>query len=158
VFRNLLLRLYNRLTRPLYARIMSDATTQVQQALASNLEKQEKFAAKILDELILTRLELERVGKPVEDKYKMSLSDTISDEEISKIVNEMTSHMRIVELACEHGLPIEQLVTWREKYGGMSPQLVRKMRWMEAENERLKQTIVRLKLDERVESEAGLFS
>ena len=156
--RNFLLRLYNRITRPLYARIMSDTTTQVQQVFADNLEKQEKFAAKILDELILTRLELERLSKPVEPPTSVSLTDTISDEEISKIVNDMTSHMRIVELACEHGLPINQLVSWREKYGGMSPQLVRKMRWMEAENDRLKRTIVRMKLENSVESEAGLFS
>lgn len=155
---NFLLKIYNRLTRPLYARIMSDATTQMQQAMALNLEKQEKFAAKILDELILTRLEVEKVVKPPEVKTAVSLSDTVSDEEISKIVNEMTSHMRIVELACEHALPIEQLVSWREKYGGMSPQLVRKMRWMEAENDRLKRTIVRMKLENSVESEAGLFS
>jgi putative transposase len=137
---------------------MSDTTTQVQQVFADNLEKQEKFAAKILDELILTRLELERLSKPVEPPTSVSLTDTISDEEISKIVNDMTSHMRIVELACEHGLPINQLVSWREKYGGMSPQLVRKMRWMEAENDRLKRTIVRMKLENSVESEAGLFS
>jgi putative transposase len=86
------------------------------------------------------------------------LTDTVSDEEISKIVNEMTSHMRIVELACEHGLPINQLVSWREKYGGMSPQLVRKTRWLEAENERLKRSLVRMKLEQSVESEAGLYS
>ncbi len=158
MFRNFLLRLYNRLTRPLYARIMSDATTQVQQAFAANLEQQEKFAAKILDELILTRLELEKISKPVEEKVGISLTDTVSDEEISKIVNEMTSHMRIVELACEHGLPINQLVLWREKYGGMSPQLVRKTRWLEAENERLKRSLVRMKLEQSVESEAGLYS
>jgi hypothetical protein len=137
---------------------MSDATTQVQQAFAANLEQQEKFAAKILDELILTRLELEKISKPVEEKVGISLTDTVSDEEISKIVNEMTSHMRIVELACEHGLPINQLVLWREKYGGMSPQLVRKTRWLEAENERLKRSLVRMKLEQSVESEAGLYS
>lgn len=157
--KSLLMRIYNRLTRPIYARVMHDARIQVQQAFAENLEQQEKFAAKILDELILTRLELEKLTKANEAPASdITVSDTVTDEEISLIVNQMTSHMRIVELACEHGLPIQQLVKWREKYGGMSPQLVRKARWMESENERLKQALVRLSLEKRVESDAGLFS
>ena len=157
--KSFIMRIYNRITRPIYARVMHDARIEVQQAFAENLEQQEKFAAKILDELILTRLELEKLSKANEaPPVDITVSDTVTDEEISLIVNQMTSHMRIVELACEHGLPIQQLVKWREKYGGMSPQLVRKTRWMEVENERLKQALVRSSLEKRVESDAGLFS
>ncbi len=156
--KSLLTRIYNRLTRPIYARVLHDARIEVQQAFAANLEHQEKFAAKILDELILTRLELEKLSRANEITEDITVSDTVTDEEISLIVNQMTSHMRIVELACEQGLPIEQLVKWRAKYGGMSPQLIRKARWMENENERLKKAVVRLSLEKRVESDAGLFS
>ena len=149
-------RIYNALTRPIYVRIKHDIKLDFQQLIAAQQEEQEKYAAKILDELIATRLELEKAINP--GRTDEVVSSEISDDEISEIVNQMTSHMRIVELACEHGYPVKDLVAWREKYGGMSPKLIRRIRKLEAENFRLKQALALQSLEKSVESDANLFS
>jgi hypothetical protein len=51
-------------------------------------------------ELISTGLELEKATSP--NICNPPTRDEVSDEEISEIVNQMTSHMKIVELACEN--------------------------------------------------------
>ena len=109
MLRHYLFRLFNAITRPIYARLKHDLDLDFQQFLAANLEEQEKFAAKILDELIRTRLELEKAMEP--QREADLVPGEITDEEISDLVNKMTSHMRIVELACENGHSVKPSVS-----------------------------------------------
>lgn len=175
-------KLYTKLTGPLYRRLLRDLTVQIQDAHATTLDYQEKIAAKLLDELVCVRLEMDRAVEQVH-QVKESLSESanssktssatrtenaqssvskisqnISDEEIHKIVNEISSHMRIVELACDTQIPMSEILDWRSRYSGLTVNAVRKMRRVEAENEHLKQELARYKLEASVKTDAELLS
>ena len=186
--KSLLKRVYTKLTAPLYHRLLRDVTIQVQDAHTISLDYQEKLAAKLLDELVCVRLEMERAVEQVNaakaevlalknpptnsigggvaktavladlNAATGKISDKISDDEIHKIVNEISSHMKIVELACDTQIPMSEILDWRSKYSGLTVNAVRKMRRIEQENEYLKQELARHKLEASVISDAEIFS
>jgi hypothetical protein len=180
--KGLLKKLYTKLTGPLYRRLLRDLTVQIQDAHATTLDYQEKIAAKLLDELVCVRLEMDRAVEQVHqvkeslnaplDAPKISaaphtqsahsniskITQSISDEEIHKIVNEISSHMKIVELACDTQVPMSEILDWRSRYSGLTVNAVRKMRRVEAENEHLKQELARYKLEASVKTDAELLT
>lgn len=174
-------RLYTALTAPLYRRLLRDLTIQVQDAHATTLDFHENITARLLDELVCVRLEMARALEKLEEakalepnNYSVSLnrksatkrstselvlekiSDKISDDEIHRIVNEISSHMRIVELACDTQVPMSEILDWRSKYTGLTVNGVRKMRRIEQENEYLKQELARMQLELTVASESTI--
>ncbi|HEY9680504.1 MAG TPA: hypothetical protein V6C86_02835 [Oculatellaceae cyanobacterium] len=173
--------LYTLLAGPLYRRLLRDLTVQVQDAHSTTLEYQEKIAAKLLDELVCVRLELERAMNQLEESKQQltratntqqrsahyaketavapsQISDTISDDEIHKIVNEISSHMKIVELACDTQVPMQEILDWRSRYSGLTVNAVRKMRRIERENALLKEELAQYKMREAITDDTGILS
>lgn len=173
---------YRALTAPLYRRLLRDLTIQVQEAHATTLDFHENITARLLDELVCVRLEMARAMEKLEEAKASVLSektvgvagnrqallgaatqnlekisDKISDDEIHRIVNEISSHMRIVELACDTQIPMSEILDWRSKYTGLTVNAVRKMRRIEQENENLKQELARMKLELSVASDSNIL-
>lgn len=157
--KGLIRKLYRYLTEPIYARLSRDLTLQVQSALSVNLEYQEKIASRIVDEL--TAIQIEKAAgpnAPQNELHAVSVVETMTDEEIKVIVNQMSTHVRIIEVACENQISVRELMEMRARYAGMGTAAIRKVRLLEKENLRLKQYLTRVTLENSVDTETGIFS
>lgn len=117
------------------------------------------MASRIVDEF--TAIQIEKAAgsnAPQNELHAVSIVETLSDEEIKEIVNQMSTHVRIIEVACENQISIRELMEMRAKYAGMGTAGIRKMRLLEKENLRLKQYLTRITLENSVDAETGIYS
>jgi regulator of replication initiation timing len=133
MLREFLKRAYEYIAEPLYVRLSRDVTIHTQVALASNLEYQEQSIRKLLDEMARFHLELERL-KHRTDEQLLEMPEGRDEQAMEKI-----SYLSLVKLADEQQIPLSELFEWQSRYGGMSPQVMRKVRRLENENHQLKQ-------------------
>ncbi len=59
-------------------------------------------------------------------------------EEIIKILREADTGLSTGEICKKHGISEQTYYRWRQKYGGMSPQLAKQLKALEKENSKLK--------------------
>ena len=70
-----------------------------------------------------------------------------SESQILKILKEYESGRPASDLCREYGMSKASLYSWRKKYGGMDASQLRRLKELEAENQRLKKMYAELSLD-----------
>jgi putative transposase len=76
-----------------------------------------------------------------------------SPEQISRILKEYDDGKSVVEIIRDHGVSKAAFYKWRERYGGMNAEELRKLKSLEEENRRLKHMYAELALDLKLAKE-----
>ena len=67
-----------------------------------------------------------------------------TDEQIIGILKQAETAMKVVNLCRMHGISNVTFYTWRKKYGGMKISDAKRLKQLEDENRKLKQSLPRL--------------
>ncbi|AJY49964.1 transposase IS3/IS911 family protein [Halomonas sp. KO116] len=80
-----------------------------------------------------------------------------TDSQIMAILKQAESGVPVPELCREHGMSSASFYKWRSKYGGMDTSMMKRLKELEDENQRLKKMYAeeRLKADLRQEALEG---
>ena len=70
-----------------------------------------------------------------------------SEEQIVRILGEVTSGRSVAETARQYGVSEGTIHRWRKQFGGMELSEVKRLRELEAENARLKRIVAEQALD-----------
>ena len=70
-----------------------------------------------------------------------------SPEQIASILKEYDNGKSVLEITRIHGVSKASFYKWRERYGGMSSEELKRMKLLEEENRRLKHMYAELALD-----------
>jgi putative transposase len=70
-----------------------------------------------------------------------------SEEQIIGILKEADAGMKPAELGRRHGISEQTFYRWKAKYGGLEVSDAKRLRQLEAENQRLKHLVADLTLD-----------
>jgi putative transposase len=70
-----------------------------------------------------------------------------TEEQIIKVLSEHEAGLTVAEVCRKHGLHVNTLYKWRQKYAGMAVSDVQRLRALEDENRRLKQIVADQALD-----------
>ena len=76
-----------------------------------------------------------------------------SPQQIAKILKEFDDGKSVNEISREHGVSVAAFYKWRERYGGMSGNELKRIKELEEENLRLKQMYASLALDHQMAKE-----
>lgn len=76
-----------------------------------------------------------------------------SPEQIASILKEFDNGKTVEELVRTHGLSKAAFYKWRQRYGGMSSDELKKMKSLEEENRRLKHMYAELAMDLKLAKE-----
>lgn len=74
-------------------------------------------------------------------------------EQIASILKEFDNGKTVLEIVREHGVSKAAFYKWRERYGGMNADELRKLKSLEEENRRLKHMYAELALDLKLAKE-----
>ena len=77
-----------------------------------------------------------------------------TDSQILAILKQAENGIPVPELCREHGMSSASFYKWRSKYGGMDASLMRRMKELEAENQRLKKMYAEERLKSEIRKEA----
>lgn len=77
-----------------------------------------------------------------------------SDSQILNILKQAEAGVPVPALCREHGMSSATFYKWRAKYGGMDLSLMRRMKELEAENQRLKKMYAEERLKAEILQEA----
>ena len=77
-----------------------------------------------------------------------------TDSQILAILKQAENGVPVPELCREHGMSSASFYKWRSKYGGMDASLMRRMKELEAENQRLKKMYAEERLKSEIRQEA----
>jgi putative transposase len=69
-----------------------------------------------------------------------------SEEKIIAVLKQAEAGMKTQELCRKHGISQATLYNWKAKYGGMEPSQLKRLKELEAENNRLKRMYADLSL------------
>lgn len=72
-----------------------------------------------------------------------------TEEQIIRVLKESEAGMKTSELCRKHGISEGTFYNWKDKYGGMTVNEMRRLRALEEENRRLKQIVADQALDIR---------
>ena len=83
-----------------------------------------------------------------------------TDSHIMAIIKQNEQGVAVGELCREHGMSSAQFYKWRAKFGGMDVSMMKRLKELEAENQRLKKMYAeeRLKAEIRQEALEGKLS
>jgi len=70
-----------------------------------------------------------------------------SEEQIVKILNLHENGLKVAEICRQHGISEQTYYRWKSKYGGMEVSEIKRLKELEAENQKLKQLIGEKELD-----------
>lgn len=73
-----------------------------------------------------------------------------SEEQIIYAVKQIELGVPIAELARKYGVSQQTLYRWRKQYGGLSASELKRLKDLEAENNRLKRMVADLSLDKQI--------
>lgn len=76
-----------------------------------------------------------------------------SPNQIVKILKEFESGKPIQQVCREHGISQGTLYNWRKRYGGMEASELKRIKELEAENQKLKRMYAELALDHEMAKE-----
>ena len=72
-----------------------------------------------------------------------------TEEQIIGVLKESEAGVKTAELCRQHGISETTFYKWKDKYGGLTVNEMRRLRELEQENRRLKQIVADLTLDNR---------
>ena len=81
-------------------------------------------------------------------------SSRLTDQQIIAILKQHESGIPVADLCREHGIGNSTFYKWRAKYGGMDAALMKRMKELEVENDRLKRMYAEEKLKAEIAREA----
>jgi putative transposase len=70
-----------------------------------------------------------------------------TEDEILKVLKEIEAGATIASVARAHGITDQTIYRWREEYGGMQSDELKRLKELEAENARLKRIVTRQALE-----------
>lgn len=70
-----------------------------------------------------------------------------TDEQIYNILSQAEAGMAVEEVCRKFGIANATFYRWKERYGGLLPSEVKRLRLLEEENQRLKKLVAELALD-----------
>ena len=70
-----------------------------------------------------------------------------TESQIMEILKQAESGVPIPDLCREHSMSTASFYKWRAKYGGMDASMIKRMKELEAENQRLKKMYAESKMD-----------
>jgi putative transposase len=70
-----------------------------------------------------------------------------TEEQILKVVKEIEAGATIASVARQHGINVQTLYRWRERFGGMSASELAELKALQEENRRLRHIVSELSLD-----------
>jgi putative transposase len=76
-----------------------------------------------------------------------------SPQQIAKILKEFDNGKSVDEISREHKVSTSTFYKWRSKYAGMNSKELKRLKALEAENQRLKQMYANLSLDHQMAKE-----
>jgi putative transposase len=77
----------------------------------------------------------------------MAKGKRYSEEQIIKVLGEIDAGASIASVARVHGISVQTIYSWRERYSGMTKNDLTAMRALQDENRRLKHLVAELSLD-----------
>ena len=77
-----------------------------------------------------------------------------SDSQILAILKQNEQGVPVQDLCREHGMSSAQFYKWRAKFGGMDASMMKRMKELEAENQRLKKMYAEERLKAEIRQEA----
>lgn len=77
-----------------------------------------------------------------------------SDSQILAILKQNEQGISVPELCREHGMSSAQFYKWRSKFGGMDASLMKRLKALEEENQRLKKMYAEERLKAEIRQEA----
>ena len=76
------------------------------------------------------------------------------DSQIMAIIKQNEQGVAVNELCREHGMSSAQFYKWRAKFGGMDVSMMKRLKELEAENQRLKKMYAEERLKAEIRQEA----
>lgn len=73
-----------------------------------------------------------------------------TDSQIFKILKEAESGISVVDICRKHGIGNATFYKWRAKYGGMDASMMRRLKELEDENQRLKRMYANAAMDNEI--------
>lgn len=73
-----------------------------------------------------------------------------TESQIVKILNQHEAGVSVSDVCKEHGISQGTFYNWRNKYGGMDAQMLKRLKELEEENGRLKQMYADISLEHRI--------
>ena len=77
-----------------------------------------------------------------------------SDNQIIAILKEAEAGVPVPELCRKHGMSSASFYKWRSKFGGMDASMVKRLKELEKENQRLRKAVSDLTLDKLILKES----
>ena len=77
-----------------------------------------------------------------------------TDSQIMAIIKQNEQGVAVNELCREHGMSSAQFYKWRAKFGGMDVSMIKRLKELEAENQRLKKMYAEERLKAEIRQEA----
>lgn len=77
-----------------------------------------------------------------------------TDSQIMAIIKQNEQGVAVNELCREHGMSSAQFYKWRAKFGGMDASMMKRLKELEAENQRLKKMYAEERLKAAIRHEA----
>ena len=77
-----------------------------------------------------------------------------TDSQIMAILKQTESGVPVPELCREHGMSSASFYKWRSKYGGMDTSMMKRLKELEGENQRLKKMYAEERLKAELRQEA----
>lgn len=77
-----------------------------------------------------------------------------SESQIFSILKEVDSGVAVTDICRKHGIGNATFYKWRAKYGGMDISMVKRLRELEEENQRLKRMYANAQMDNEILKEA----
>ena len=77
-----------------------------------------------------------------------------ADSQIMAIIKQNEQGVAVNELCREHGMSSAQFYKWRAKFGGMDVSMMKRLKELEAENQRLKKMYAEERLKAEIRQEA----
>jgi hypothetical protein len=161
--RNLLIKLYDLATAPLYRRLARDLTVQLQEISRSYVQQHERLTAKLLDELLRLHMRVDNQQATLDARHtavtqspleEFSMGCDLSEEKIYELMIDAGNSFDVVDLCARHKIPVTTFFQLDAKYRGCNPESIKKVRMLEATNFELTQLLTQL-IKENKEAKAG---
>lgn len=150
--KQLLIKLYDLVTAPLYRRLARDLTLQLQEISRSYIDQHEMLTAKMLDELLRLNLKLERVelGRIASSNALKQLEEPLKEEknltpeQIFDLIKDSAKSLDIVEVCMRHNIPLATYYEIEAKFRGLDPSHIRRVKLLEETNLELRRLVTQL--------------
>lgn len=150
--KQILIRIFDFLTAPIYRRLARDLTVQLQEISQSYIDQHERLTAKIVDELLRINIRIDHIEarQVAKDTAMRQLEETVatphtlSAEQIWEVLRETSRSIDVVEICAKHNIPLGTFFELESKYRTLEPPDIRRMKLLEDTNTELRSLVTTL--------------